>query len=254
MILDTLQSLWTKQWFKLVTVFVAGCLVTTLLYPSVSKESDTEEKIRSEVTTEYQQKLTDSEKEKDDLKQHYETQISSMSSESSQKEEELTQKITSLTTENSSLSKQTYTETVEIRKPDGTVELHKVSTTQLETLNQKVAEVQQQSDQKSKEQTDKLTAQYESQIADLKTSHQQELDKTSSELNTTKNTLTSERDEHTIELTNNRKLGLGLGYNTDKTYKAHVHYYFWNSIFGGAEVDTNIKDIYRGGLLLGFSF
>lgn len=254
MIVDTLKALWTKPLFRYAVVFIGGCLVTTIVYPSVSKEKTVEESIRTEVTQEYEKKLSEKEKEKSDLQAHYETQISQIQTQSSQKESELTQKITSLTTEVSSLSKQTFTETVEIHKPDGTVEKHRVTTSLLQTMNEKVAQVQQETEQKYKEQLDKTVKTYESKITDISSSYEKQLSETSEELSKSKQTVNSERKEHDIEMTNNRKLGVSAGYNTDRTYKVHGHYYLWGSVFGGVDVDSNLKDIYRGALSLGLSF
>ena len=254
MIVDTLKTLWTKPAFRYGVVFAGGCLVTTIIYPSVSKEKTVEESIRTEVTQEYEKKLSEKENEKKDLQAHYETQISQIQTQSSQKESELTQKITSLTSEVSSLSKQTFTETVEIRKPDGTIEKRKVTTSLLQTMNQKVAQVKQETEQKYKEQLDKTVKTYETQITDIKSFYEKQLVTTSEELSKSKQTLESERKEHDVQLTNNRKLGVSAGYNTDRTYKVHGHYYLWGSIFGGADVDSNLKDIYRGALSLGLSF
>jgi len=246
-----LQSLTQSQNGRLFLAFVLGGLVVHFTMGTVISTHDTSDKILETTKSSYEEKLKQKQTELDTQKSTYESQIASIQTESNKKQLSLTSKINSLTTQISSLKKTSSLETVEVRYPNGKVEKRTIAHSETDSFNEKIADVKQQYQEHLTQQADKLNQQYQQQISQLQSSHKQEIDTLNTKLSQTQTQLSEIKTTHDATTTNPKNLGLGLGYNTDATYKATAHYTVMGPFFIGADIDTNLRDVYRAGAFIG---
>jgi len=249
-----LLQLWKKQWFKYMACAVFGAILTTFIYPTVSRHTEQIEKIKQEYEQKIVEKSNKAQEEKQLLEASYKAEIFSIKKESAYKEEQMSKRINSLVQENSSLKRQTRTTTVEKIFPDGTIERRTISEETLETITQRVAEVKEEAEKKLRETVDKLQNQHEKQLTENKNLYEVKITEISSKLQKTEALLVQEKSKKESLEKNQRKLGIGVGYNSDKLYKVHGHYNFWGPVFLGAHVDTDGSKNNRAALSLGINF
>lgn len=249
-----LKVLLQKQWVRYVLAGITGAALTTLVYPAVSSHEEEMSKLRKETRTSLEQQASKFAEEKQNLNQSHSLELNSLKQESSLREEQLKRKLESLVTENSSLKKKTKTTTIEIIKPDGTIERRTVSEETLDTVTEKVAQIKEESEKKLKEQEDKLSKQHQTEVSSLKTSYESKLAESSSKLEQIQKLYESEKQRSLSLEKNAKKLGIGAGYNSDELYKVHGHYNFWGPVFIGGHVDSDGKYKNRAAVSLGLSF
>jgi uncharacterized protein YlxW (UPF0749 family) len=254
-VLQFLNIFWNTAWGKFITGSLFGLILAMLALPSVTKVSETREDIRKELEKQYASKVQEQEHTLQQTKEFYEKELSELQKESSLKQEELTSKLHTLTSEVSSLKKNTFTETIEIRRPDGTVEKRKTTHSTLETINQKVAEVKEEHEKRLKEELAKQQESYERSIKDVSALYEMELASAKEELEVVK-----EHEEKTVEtyekkVTNTRRAGVGVGYTSNKAYAAHAHYYVHPAFFVGTGVEYQPeKEKTSASILVGVGF
>jgi hypothetical protein len=142
-----------QELLKLAIPFIAGIVLTIVLYPSASIASKAYEKAKTEFTQQISIIKNHYETEVYKMQKNYEEQTSVVNRENAQKESQLKEKIASLNSEIVQLSKKTHTEIVKITRPDGTVEEHIITDTSEDSISQRIAEMETESEQKNKEET-----------------------------------------------------------------------------------------------------
>jgi chromosome segregation ATPase len=252
--MEKLSELWQKQWVRYVVCVAAGAVATTLVYPSISSKVTDTESIKKQYEQQLSEQSSKFQEEQSNLEKSHQAELSSVKQESSSKQEELSRKLSSMTQENSNLRKRSKVVTVEIVHPDGTIERRSTSTEEIDLATERVAQVQEEAQQKLKETTEKLEQEHKSETDKLKSSFESQLAEVNTKLQKTTETLEEERSHSETVDKNQRKLGVSGGINSDGLYKVHGHYTVWGPVFLGADVDTNGKEKNRAAASVGINF
>jgi hypothetical protein len=243
-----------NQYARYAIVFFAGIAMTILLYPSESTSIAEKEKILNETRASYESKLQESEKTLKQERETHQKDIETVRQESFRREQELTTRISSLSTENSSLKQKTKMVTVEKVHPDGTVERKTISTSELESETQVIAQIQREAEEKIVDTVSKLKFEHARELNEKTSVLQTKIDKLSLELNKSESLLKEEREKTSRTTSNPRPFALGLGLNTDRQYTVETHYTFWGPVYVGASYDRGGISNDRAGLSLGIRF
>ena len=236
------------------SVFLAGAFVTFLVLPSANYSKDEYLKREKDLQTSYEAQLQESTRQLDLYKSSSEEQISKIKTEHSRKESEYTSKINALTSENTSLRTSSTRVSVEIRRPDGTVEKRTTFITKSESESMRITQVQQESEQKIRETTEKLTQEYSLKIQKLESQHESDKQLWSLELTKTREQLKVEQEKHTKLVLNKRNFSLGVGQKLNSTATVLAEYDFYGPIFAGSMFDLKGKTYDTAGLLIGLRF
>jgi hypothetical protein len=163
---------------------------------------------------------------------------------------ELDKKIVSISQENVQLKQTSKIVTYKIVKPDGTI-IETTSTTTTneiisqiskqmdEQLTKKIAETEQKYKQEYQTKTQILQSQYQSTIETMQIEYNKELQKI--------------RDEKVV-ITNEKKLGVAVGIQTDKKAFLNASYDFWGPIFVDSHVGIDLNKNWVVGVGLGVRF
>lgn len=244
-------SVFNNPVVRYASVFAAGALVTFLVLPSGTYSKDELLKKEQEIQTSYQSQIDEKQKQYDQLKMSSQLEIDKKQEELVRRESQYTQKFSLLLTENQSLRRSSERVTIEIRYPDGRVEKRTTSRSVLESESQKVTQLQQESERKLKETTDRLTQEHSLKIEQLESTHQAETSKLSLELLQTKETLKLEQEKHTDVTLNKRNLSLAAGKKLNSTISLLAEYDFYGPIFAGSMVDLKGRNYDTAGFYLG---
>jgi alanyl-tRNA synthetase len=240
-----------EQVYIRILYFVFGAAVSFFAYPSVSKQTETIEKIKKQ----YEQKLVEEtmlvQNQLFEMSDKHEQEIKSIKKDFSLREEQLSTKINSLIQENSSLKRKTKTTTIEKISPDGHIERRTVSEDTLETVTQRTAEIKEEAEKKLRDTVEKIQQDHERKIEQLTAKNQIELNESNIKIKKIETLLAEEKTKNETIKTNEKKLGVGVGYNSDALYKIHGHYNFWGPVFLGFDVDTNGYTKNRAAITLG---
>jgi len=243
-----------KGWLSYVIGFLVGCILTFIVVPSINFNNTTRSEIEKSVKSEYDQKLAEQQSSFQQQISSKESEISSVKTESSQKEESYKTQIASLSSEISNLHQSNETEEVEIHHADGSWEKRKVSKSTVDQLNEKIAEVKQQSDQESKQALATQQASYEKQVADIKQTLSQQMASSQETISSKDEEIKKLKESTTSVVVNEKKFGLGVGYTTDQLYQVHVDYTVWGPVYIGGDVETNKTDKSRAAASVGIRF
>lgn len=242
-----------KDSIKNAIFFIAGVITTVVVYPTVSKHTEEIENLKRQYEVQLVEQSASAQQELMLMTDEYEAEIDKIKKESATKQEQMSSKINSLIQENSSLKRKTKTTTIEKVSPDGTVERRTVSEETLETITQRVAEVEQQAEKKLRETVDKVQQEHEKLLSEVNTKHESTVKEYSSKIANLQESLSNERSKSETLKVNDKKLGIGVGYNSDLLYKVHGHYSFWGATFLGLDIDTNGSNKNRAALSIGLS-
>lgn len=257
MILQYLSFLWTKQWFRYVAVGVSSAALaaaaTTALYPSEKIREEAYSLAKTQAESEYQattKELVKSSKEEIRVAKNESNEAIQKLSETNS---EMSKKIASLTTENTQLKTKRKVETVIIKDASGREETRISDNTESESSTQKtqqiVTELTEKYEQKIKEVEQKSVMQITSERA----KSAREVDSLKVELAASKTLTETLQKQSKVTETNPKKMGVGVGYTTDRKYSTDVSYDFWGPVYGQVSVDSDFKD-YRGRIGLGVRF
>jgi hypothetical protein len=254
MIYTVLSNLWSKSWFRYSSIAVASATIATgltiVVYPSQEIKEEAAREARSYAEQEFKEALE---------QKHFESQESLKETTDKFNEEiikqlqvsrDLQQKISELTVENTSLKSKRRVETIVTKDPSGKEETKIVDVTETESSSnkesQRVSELTEKFKQESLEKEQRMSE----QLISERTKHDREISLVREELSKTKQSLeTSERSSKTV-ISNPKKLGVGVGYTTDRNYSGEVSYQFWGSVYGQVSADSDFKKS-RGRLTLG---
>jgi DNA polymerase III alpha subunit (gram-positive type) len=243
-----------KGWFPYVVGFLVGCVLSFIVIPSFNLNSKTTEELVQSVRTSYEQKLTEQQASFQEKISNKEKEIETISNEFFTKERSFNTQLASLMNEVSSLSKSLETEEIEIHRPDGSWERRKVSRSTVQQLNQKIAEVKQQTEETNRQEMAKQQSLHQKEVAEIRESLSQQLSKKEELLSSREEEIKKLKQTSTSVVANQKKFGLGVGYNSDLLYKVHADYMIWGPVYIGGDVDTDTKNKNRAAVSLGFRF
>jgi uncharacterized protein YlxW (UPF0749 family) len=243
-----------NQYVRYCLAFVVGVGVTIVVYPSRSVSSSEKTKIEEQLKSTYESKLQQSQQELKDQKETYQKQIDSVTQQYTQQNLELSNKLNVLTSENSSLKQKTKMVTIEKTYPDGTIEKKTISTSELESQDQRVAQVQKEAEQKLTDTITKLKEEHSKELLQKTSELQVKIDSLSTSLKESERSLKEEQDKSKTVSSNPRPFALGLGLNTDKQYIVEAQYAFWGPVYLGGVYDKGGISNDRAGLTLGIRF
>ncbi len=243
-----------NQYVRYGAAFAGGILLAIVLYPSGTISTTEKTKIEEEVRTVYETKLKESEEILRQEKIRFEKDLLSVKQENSKRELELSTKLNSLISENSSLKKKTKMVTIEKIYPNGTIERKTISTSELEYETQRMAQIQQEAEQKLKDTVSKLNEQHSKEITEKTSSMQSSIDKLSIDLATSERLRKEEIEKSKTVVKTVRPLAVGLGVNTDRQYTVEAQYMFLGPLYVGASYDNGGISNNRAGISLGIRF
>lgn len=243
-----------KGWLSYVTGFVIGCIISFIVIPSFTINSEATEELIQSVKSSYEQKLSEQQKLFQEKISSKEKEIESINNEFFKKERKFSTRIASLMNEVSSLSKSLETEEIEIHRPDGSWERRKVSRTTIQQLNHKIAEARQQIEETNKQEMTKQQKHYEKEIAEVKESLSQQLSKKQELLSLREEEIRKLKKSSTSVVSNQKKFGLGFGRTSDRLYQIHTDYLIWGPVYIGGDIETNRVDKNRAAISLGVRF
>ena len=254
MFIKFINFLKEKGWFPYVVGFAIGCVLSFIVIPSLSINSASRTEIEKSVKAEYEQRFAEEQASFKEALSSKEKEIEAASNESFQKEQNYKRQLASLMSEVSSLSQSSETEEVEIHHADGSWEKRKVSKSTVDQLNQKIAEVKEQTEQSYKEELAKQQSSHEKEMSSIKESLAQQQSKSSEILSSKEEEIKKLKESSTTVVANEKKFGVGVGYNSDLLYKLHVDYTVWGPVYIGGDVDTNKADKNRAAVSMGIRF
>lgn len=243
-----------NRYARYAIAFAAGIVLTILLYPSDSKSIAEKDRLLEETRTLLVSRLQESESILRSERESHQREIQTVRQESSKREHELTTKISSLMTENSSLKQKTKMVTIEKVYPDGTMERKTISTSELESQTQIIAQIQRDAEEKIVDTVSKLKQEHAKELSEKTSALQSKIDRLSLDLNRSESLLKEEREKSSKTESNPRPFALGLGLNTDRQYTVETQYTFWGPVYVGASYDTGGISNDRAGLSLGIRF
>lgn len=254
MFIKIINYLKEKGWLPYVIGFVVGCVLSFIVIPSISLNSKTTEELVQSVRTSYEQKLAEQQASFQEKISSKEKEIESINNEFFQKERSFNTQLASLMSEVSSLSKSLETEEIEIYRPDGSYERRKVSRSTVQQLNQKIAEVKQQTEETNRQEMAKQQSLHQKEVAEIKESLSTQLSRKEELLSSREEELRKLKESSKSIVSNQKKFGLGFGYNSDSLYKVRADYLFWGPVYVGGDVDTDTKNKNRAAVSLGIRF
>ena len=243
-----------KGWLPYVIGFIIGCVLSFIVIPSFNINSETNEELVQSVKTTYEQKLAEQQSSFQEKISTKEKEIETISNEFFKKERNYSSRVASLMNEVSSLSQSLETEEVEIHHADGSWERRKVSKSTVQQLNQKIAEVKQQTEETNRQEMAKQQSLHQKEVADVRETMSQQLSKSQGLITSRDEEIKKLKQTSTSVASNQKKFGLGAGYTTDRLYQVHVDYLIWGPVYLGGDVETNKADKNRAAVSLGIRF
>lgn len=257
MIYTVLQTLWSKQWFRYLSVGLGSAalaaVATVAVYPSEEIKEEASREARLYAEQEFKEALEQKHFESQESLKEMTGRFNEELVKQQQESRQLKQTVTELTKENTSLKSKRRVETIVVKDPSGREETKIVDVSETESATSKeqskISELQEQFRKEIVEKEQRMVLQITSERA----KHERELSTVREQLVKTKQELeTSEKTSKTVVSTPKR-FGVGAGYTTDRKYSAEASYQFFGSLYGQISGDSDFKDT-RGRLTLGLRF
>ena len=241
------MELLKNRYIQVAIALGLGITIGTLFYPTKTIE----EKIRTEVTSAYETKITE-------LKESHAKEEATLEAEKRTVQQSLIQytnesstKIASLTTEVKNLKLKTKESYYKLIKPDGTIVEKRLKESDLEQTSKIVTEVRQEFSSKIANIKKMYTTAYTKQIAKVKKHFEEKLAKAKSETKTI--TVTKYIDR--IVKINEKQGGMDLGLTNDMDVYVNTNYDIWGPIYLGLHGKVNkTRSKYQVGAGIGVRF
>lgn len=226
--MSNLMVLLQNKYVQLALTLVIGITVGAVFYPTKT----TEEKVRKEITEEYELKIE--EKEKLHILETQQLMSSLESQENSNREykEQTEHKLQKLVQENHSLKQSMKKKKLKIVKPDGTIVEEEIEEWNSEESNSIITEVREEFTRKVEEIESKWKKIHEMRVAQIKTEYEAELEKARKETKTVEVVVEKEK----IVEVNKKKLRPEIGLTSDQSMYIHGTYTVWGPTFIGGGV------------------
>jgi hypothetical protein len=181
--------------------------------------------------------------------------LSLVDKEYKEKVQDFTFKMDRLQEENRSLKSSTTTEWVKITRPDGTIEERRVSKKEMEALSQTVVRLHEESQQKIKEETEKVIEEKRKEVSIISERYSLEIASLKTSVSEKEEVIKTLKETSKVTTINERHLSVGVGIDTDLSYSGSVSYSIFGPFWLGGRLDvTPTWSIPRGAVMLGVSF
>lgn len=229
----------SNRWIQMGAAFVAGIILCWFVYPTKTIE----EKVKESVTTQYEEKLKEVEKQNistiEKLEVEHEKLTLSMREEHRLETKSLSSRVSKLQEENRSLKSSSSVEWVKITRPDGTIEERRVSKKEMEELSSTVQRIQAESETRIRKEVAKVETSKTQEIEKIKRDFQAEISLAKTTIEEKESLIKSLKQQSTSISINPKRFSISAGFDTDFSYSGGVVYQFFGPLTVGFRVDLS---------------